>query len=98
MAAVGTVIDLVLLTFLVAVTAGIVVRRSLVAAVMLSSFFSLLMAGVFVLLDAVDVTAHGGNNKSSQAAANFPVESVTERRFGQGNSGGFAAEGVGQEE
>ena len=34
---------------------AIIRRRSLIATVMLSSFFSLLMAGTFVLLDAVDV-------------------------------------------
>ena len=33
----------------------IVVRRNLIAAVVLAGFFSLLMAGIFVLLDAVDV-------------------------------------------
>ena len=34
---------------------AIIRRRSLIATAMLSSFFSLLMAGTFVLLDAVDV-------------------------------------------
>ena len=34
---------------------AIIRRRSLIATVMLSSFFNLLMAGTFVLLDAVDV-------------------------------------------
>ena len=37
------------------VALAIVHRSSLIAAVMLSSFFSLLMAGSFVMLDAVDV-------------------------------------------
>lgn len=37
------------------VAIAIIRRRSLIATVMLSSFFSLLMAGTFVLLDAVDV-------------------------------------------
>jgi multicomponent Na+:H+ antiporter subunit B len=39
----------------VVVAIAIIRRRSLIATVMLSSFFSLLMAGTFVLLDAVDV-------------------------------------------
>lgn len=37
------------------VAIAIIRQRSLIATVMLSSFFSLLMAGTFVLLDAVDV-------------------------------------------
>ena len=37
------------------VALAIVVRRNLVAAVVLAGFYSLLMAGIFVLLDAVDV-------------------------------------------
>jgi multicomponent Na+:H+ antiporter subunit B len=44
-----------LLAFLVIVAFAIIRRRSLITTVMLSSFFSLLMAGTFVLLDAVDV-------------------------------------------
>jgi len=44
-----------LLAFLVLVAFAIIRRRSLIATVMLSGFFSLLMAGTFVLLDAVDV-------------------------------------------
>jgi len=39
----------------VVVAIAIIRQRSLIATVMLSSFFSLLMAGTFVLLDAVDV-------------------------------------------
>ena len=54
-AAIGTVIDVALLGFLLVVALTIVVRRSLVSATLLSSFFSLMMAGAFVLLDAVDV-------------------------------------------
>ena len=41
--------------FLGIVAGAIVVRHSLVAAIMLAGFFSLLMAAVFFLLDAVDV-------------------------------------------
>ena len=43
------------MAFLAVVAGAIVARRSLVAAIMLAGFFSLLMASVFVLLDAVDV-------------------------------------------
>jgi multicomponent Na+:H+ antiporter subunit B len=50
-----TLVDIVLLGFLAAVGLTIVRLRSLFAAVMLSGIYSLLMAGLFVTLDAVDV-------------------------------------------
>ncbi|MCW8908068.1 MAG: DUF4040 domain-containing protein [Sedimenticola sp.] len=50
-----TLIDIVLLTFL-AVTAIVIVRiRSLFAVIMLAGIYSLASAGLFVVLDAVDV-------------------------------------------
>ena len=48
-------VDIVLLAFLAATALAIVRQRILFAVVMLSGIFSLLMAGVFVILDAVDV-------------------------------------------
>ena len=48
-------IDIVLLTLLAAVGIAIIRLRNLFAVVMLSGIYSLLMAGTFVLLDAVDV-------------------------------------------
>ena len=44
-----------LLTLLAATAVGIVVMRSLFAAVMLTGIYSLLIASLFVILDAVDV-------------------------------------------
>lgn len=44
-----------MLAFLLVIAVTIVLQRSLIAATMLAGFFSLLMALVFVLLDAVDV-------------------------------------------
>jgi multicomponent Na+:H+ antiporter subunit B len=49
------VVDIVLLVFLAVVGIGIVRLHNLFAVVMLSGIYSLVMAGVFVLLDAVDV-------------------------------------------
>ena len=48
-------VDIVLLTFMVIVAIAISRSRSLFAAVMLAGIFSLLSAGMFTLLDAVDV-------------------------------------------
>ncbi|SLN76940.1 DUF4040 domain-containing protein [Oceanibacterium hippocampi] len=45
----------ILLAFLIAVALAILNLRNLFAVVMLSGIFSFLMAGVFVILDAVDV-------------------------------------------
>ena len=49
------VIDVVILVFLVVVGIAIIRLRSLFAVVMLASIYSLLMALMFVILDAVDV-------------------------------------------
>jgi multicomponent Na+:H+ antiporter subunit B len=49
------VIDILLLLFLAATAVGIVLLRNLFAVVMLSGIYSLLSAGLFVVLDAVDV-------------------------------------------
>lgn len=48
-------INFVLLALLIVMTVGIVRMRNLFAVVMLASIFSLIMAAVFTLLDAVDV-------------------------------------------
>ena len=48
-------IDILLLTLLVATAIAMLWLRSLFAVVMLSGIYSLLMAGIFVILDAVDV-------------------------------------------
>lgn len=45
----------VLLTFLVVITIGIIVLRDLLAAVVLTGLYSLVAAGAFVVMDAVDV-------------------------------------------
>jgi len=45
----------VLLTFLVAITISIIVLRDLLAAVVLLGLYSLVAAGAFVVMDAVDV-------------------------------------------
>lgn len=45
----------VLLTFLVVCTIGIIVLRDLLAAVILLGMYSLIAAGIFVVMDAVDV-------------------------------------------
>ena len=50
-----TLIDIALLTFMGATAIAIVRLRSLFAVVMLSGFYSLLAASMFVALDAVDV-------------------------------------------
>ncbi|MEJ2577152.1 MAG: DUF4040 domain-containing protein, partial [Gammaproteobacteria bacterium] len=50
-----TLIDVFLLTLLAITAIAVVKLRSLVAAVMLSGIYSLISAGVFVVLDAVDV-------------------------------------------
>jgi multicomponent Na+:H+ antiporter subunit B len=52
---VSSAVDILLFTFLILTALSIVRLRSLFAAVMLSSVFSLLSAGLFVTLDAVDV-------------------------------------------
>ncbi len=49
------VINVVLLAMLIVVTLGIIRVRNLFAVVMLAGIFSLIMASVFTLLDAVDV-------------------------------------------
>ncbi|WP_416899668.1 MAG: DUF4040 domain-containing protein [Minwuia sp.] len=49
------IINIVMLALLVIVTIGIVRVRNLFAVVMLAGIFSLIMASVFVLLDAMDV-------------------------------------------
>lgn len=48
-------IEIILLVFLVAITYTIIRLRDLFAAVMLSGIFSLLSAGLFTIMDAVDV-------------------------------------------
>lgn len=48
-------IDVVLLAFLVAITFAIIRLRDLFGAVMLTGIFSLLSAGLFMVMDAVDV-------------------------------------------
>lgn len=48
-------INFILLAMLIVITIGIIRVRNLFAVVMLAGIFSLLMASVFVLLDAVDV-------------------------------------------
>ncbi len=48
-------LDIILLSLLVILTIGIIRIRNLVAVVMLSSLYSLVMAGLWVRLDAVDV-------------------------------------------
>lgn len=48
-------IDIILLALLVVITLGILRLRNLFAVVMLSGIFSLIMASVFTVLDAVDV-------------------------------------------
>ena len=52
---VETVLITALLLLLVAVAIGVAMMRNLFAAVMLTGIFSLLCAGLFVVLDAVDV-------------------------------------------
>ena len=49
------VLDIVLLIFLVTITLTIIRQRDLFAAVMLSGILSLLSAGLFTVMDAVDV-------------------------------------------
>ncbi len=49
------IIDIVLLTFLVIVGVAILLVRNLLAVTMLTGIYSLLVATLFVLLDAVDV-------------------------------------------
>lgn len=49
------IINVILLGMLIVITIGIVRVRNLFAVVMLAGIFSLLMASVFTLLDAVDV-------------------------------------------
>lgn len=53
--AIDLVVDLALLAFLLVVGVAIVRMRNLFAVAMLSGIFSFLSAGIFVLLDAVDV-------------------------------------------
>ena len=48
-------IDIVLVTLLATTAVGLVIVRSLFAAVMLTGIYSLLIASLFVLMDAVDV-------------------------------------------
>jgi len=48
-------ITVVLLTFLVAIVIGIIVLRDLLAGVILLGLYSLIAAGIFVVMDAVDV-------------------------------------------
>jgi len=48
-------IIVVLLSFLVAITIGIIVLRDLLAAVILLGMYSLVAAGIFIVMDAVDV-------------------------------------------
>ena len=52
---IGTLIDIILLTFMGATAITILWLRSLFAVVMLSGIYSLLAASMFVALDAVDV-------------------------------------------
>jgi len=54
-AAIEFVVDLALLAFLLVIGVAIVRMRNLFAVAMLSGIFSFLSAGIFVLLDAVDV-------------------------------------------
>lgn len=49
------IVIVVLLTFLVVCTIGIIVLRDLLAAVILLGAYSLIAAGIFVVMDAVDV-------------------------------------------
>lgn len=49
------IVHIVLFTFLAAVAIAVIVLRDLFAAVMLSGIFSLLSAGLFTVMDAVDV-------------------------------------------
>lgn len=48
-------VDLVLMAFLVVITVAVLLSRNLIVVVMLGSLYSLGMAGIWVLLDAVDV-------------------------------------------
>ncbi len=48
-------ITIVLLTFLVAIVIGIIVLRDLLSGVILLGLYSLVAAGVFIVMDAVDV-------------------------------------------
>ncbi len=48
-------VTVVLLTFLVAIVIGIIVLRDLLAGVILLGLYSLIAAGIFVVMDAVDV-------------------------------------------
>lgn len=50
-----TLVISVLLTFLVAIVIGIIVLRDLLAGVILLGLYSLIAAGIFVVMDAVDV-------------------------------------------
>ena len=50
-----TLVAVVLLTFLVVIAIGIIVLRDLLAAVILLGMYSLVAAGAFVVMDAVDV-------------------------------------------
>ena len=50
-----TFVAVVLLTFLVVIAIGIIVLRDLLAAVVLLGMYSLVAAGAFVVMDAVDV-------------------------------------------
>ena len=52
---IDSIIDITLMTFLVITALAIIRLHSLLAVVMLFGIFSLLSAGVFVVLDAVDV-------------------------------------------
>ena len=79
-------IDIVLLVLLAVVGIAIIRLRNLFAVVMLAGIYSLLMAGTFVLLDAVDVAFTeaavgagistvlllGVSSPSPQAARKFP--------------------------
>ena len=53
--AIVALVDIVLLVFLLIIAVAIIRQRNLLAAVMLAGIYSLLMASVFVILDAVDV-------------------------------------------
>ena len=50
-----TLVAIVLLTFLVVIAIGIIVLRDLLGAVILLGLYSLVAAGAFVVMDAVDV-------------------------------------------
>ncbi len=50
-----TLVIVVLLTFLIVCTIGIIVLRDLLAAVILLGMYSLIAAGIFIVMDAVDV-------------------------------------------